>query len=326
MYLITGGAGFIGSHLAEALLDRGESVVALDNLATGDLRNLERLGDRPQLRFVQGSVLDEVLVDELVHECDVVVHLAAAVGVKLIVDQPLRSFSTNIAGSEIVIGAAHRYRRKILVTSTSEVYGKNPDVPLVETADRVLGNPTVARWAYSTAKAVDEILCYTYHRERGLPTIVARLFNTVGPGQSAAYGMVIPRLVAQAIRNEPLTVYGDGSQTRCFCHVRDVVDALVKLLDSPGAIGSVFNVGSQEEVSVLELAQRVIAQAGSRSEIKLVPYEEAYAAGFEDMMRRVPDTTRIRTLTGWSPRRRLNTILEETIAVARAADQTLASR
>jgi UDP-glucose 4-epimerase len=321
-YLLTGGAGFIGSHLTERLLARGDRVVALDNLSTGSASNATVHDDNPNYRFVQGSVLDELVVDELAHQCDVIVHLAAAVGVKLIVEQPLRSLTTNIRGSEIVLEAAHRYRRQILVISTSEIYGKNTNVPLVESADRVLGSPTVARWAYSTAKAVDEILAYAYHKERGLPTIVVRLFNTVGPRQSPAYGMVIPRLVRRALANEPITVYGDGTQTRCFCHVRDVVGALVGLLDSPDAIGEVFNVGSQQEISILELAQRIVSRTESTSEVALIPYDEAYESGFEDMMRRVPDTGRINALTGWKASHSLDEILDEMIAEARNAPVT----
>ena len=317
-YLVTGGAGFIGSHLVEALLDRGESVVVLDDLSTGRLTNLEVVRDHPHFRFVQGSVLDELMVDELVYGSDVVFHLAAAVGVRLIVERPLRSFTTNIRGSETVLDAAHRYRRRIVLASTSEIYGKNGGRPLTEDADRLLGSPTVARWSYSTAKAVDEILAYAYHRERGLPTTVVRLFNTVGPRQSPAYGMVIPRLVRQAVRDQPLTVYGDGLQTRCFCHVADVVDGLLRLVHHPGAEGEVFNLGSTEEISIYGLARRIIEHAGSRSSIQLVPYEQAYAAGFEDMLRRVPDTTKVRTLTGWQSTRRLDDILTETLLEANA--------
>ncbi|MEU0567489.1 GDP-mannose 4,6-dehydratase [Nonomuraea sp. NPDC005983] len=313
-YLITGGSGFVGSHLSDALLARGDSVVVLDNLSTGRLDNLR---PHPRLRFVQGSVLDELMVDELVHQCDVVVHLAAAVGVKLIVEQPLRCLTTNIRGSEIVIEAAHRYRKKILITSTSEIYGKNSSGPLREDADRILGSPSVVRWAYSTAKAVDEILANAYHRERGLPTIVVRLFNTVGPRQSPSYGMVIPRLVQQAVSGEPLTVYGDGTQTRCFAHVADVVDALLRLLDDEAAIGQTFNVGSADEVSILELAKLVIDHTGSTSGIDLVPYHEAYQRGFEDMTRRVPDTTKLRELTGWVPRHNLDEILTEVVRKVR---------
>jgi len=317
-YLVTGGAGFIGSHLVEALLARGDSVVALDNLFTGRERNLANAYVNPNFRFVPGSVLDKLMVDELVHQCDFVVHLAAVVGVRLIVEQPLRSFTTNIQGSEIVIEAAYRHRRPILVTSTSEIYGKNSNGPLGEMADRVLGSPTIARWAYSTAKAVDEILAYSYYRERGLPTTVVRLFNTVGPRQSPAYGMVIPRLVRQAIRGEPLTVYGDGRQTRCFCHVSDVVNALLLLLNNPSTYGEVFNVGATEEISILELATRIADRTGNRSPVELIPYDKAYEVGFEDMRRRVPDTTKVKGVTGWQPTRSLDDILTETIAEAEA--------
>jgi UDP-glucose 4-epimerase len=316
-YLITGGAGFIGSHLTDALLARGDHVVALDNLSTGRLSNLDAAGAHPNFRFVQGSVLDEMALDELAHQCDVIVHLAAAVGVKLIVEQPLRSLTTNIRGSENVIEAAHRYRRKVMVASTSEIYGKNTSDSLVETADRILGAPTVARWAYSEAKAIDEVLAYAYHKERDLPTIVARLFNTVGPRQSPAYGMVIPRFVEQALAGEPLTVFGDGTQTRCFGHVTDIVDGIIRLLDHPQAVGDVFNVGSPGEISMLELANRVIESTGSSSTIELIPYDKAYEAGFEDMQRRVPDTTKLRDLTGWAPSRTLDDILVDSIAAAR---------
>lgn len=313
-YLVTGGAGFIGSHLTEALLARGDRVTALDDLSTGRLTNLAAVESHPGFRFVQGSVLDELMVDGLVHEADVVVHMAAAVGVKLIVEQPLRSFTTNIRGSEVVIGAAHRYRRKILVTSTSEVYGKNGTEPLSEDHDRILGATSVARWAYSTAKAVDEILAFTYHRERGLPAVIARLFNTVGPRQSPSYGMVVPRLVRQALAGAPLTVFGDGLQTRCFCHVADVVQGLIALLDHPDAPGEAFNLGSAEEISILDLARLVVELTGSSSPIELVPYEEAYPAGFEDMRRRVPNTAKVNSLTGWSKQRSLHDVLAEMIA------------
>lgn len=319
-YLVTGGAGFIGSHLGEALLGRGDSVVAVDDLSTGSRENLDSFLDHERFRFVQGSILDEPLVDELVNQCDVVVHLAASVGVKLIVERPLRSFTNNIRGSEVVITAAHRYRRKILIASTSEIYGKNGSRPLREEDDRVLGPPSTSRWAYSTAKAVDEVLAFAYHRERGLPAVVVRLFNTVGPRQSAAYGMVIPRLVRQALAHEPLTVYGDGLQTRCFCHVSDVNAALLLLLDEPGAVGEAFNVGSTEEVSILQLANRIRFATATGVPTQMVPYERAYERGFEDMRRRVPDTTKLRTLTGWRPTRTLDSILAEVVADARTAD------
>jgi UDP-glucose 4-epimerase len=317
-FLITGGSGFIGSHLTDRLLAAGDSVTVLDNLSTGRLQNLDGAGHSERFRFVQGSVLDELMVDELTNQCDVVIHLAAAVGVKLIVDQPLRSFTTNVRGSEIVVEAAHRYRKRLLVASTSEIYGKNSSGPLVETSDRILGNPAISRWAYSTAKAVDEILAFAYHRERGLETTVLRFFNTVGPRQSPAYGMVIPSLIRQAIRNEPITIYGEGTQTRCFCHVSDVVTAITGLLDAPESIGEAFNIGSPYEISMLDLAARIRDLSQSASEIVKVPYEVAYGKGFEDMQRRVPDTTKLRTITGWEPTRSLDEILHETIAEARA--------
>ena len=317
-YLITGGAGFIGSHLTDALLARGDNVIVLDQLSTGRHQNLDAVQAHPGFRFVQGSVLDELIVDEVVSEADVVVHLAAAVGVKLLLDQPLSCLTHNIRGTEVVIDAAHRYDRKILIASTSEIYGKNGGGPLSEDSDRVLGPPTKARWAYSTAKAVNEIMAYAYHREKGLASIVVRFFNTVGPRQSPSYGMVIPRIVRQAVAGEPVTVYGDGAQSRCFCHVRDVVRALTSLLDEPAAVGDVFNIGGEQEMSILGLANRVKELAGSDSQVTLVPYDQAYGAGFDDMRKRVPDTTKLRTLIGWAPVHTLDDILTETIAEARA--------
>lgn len=315
-YLVTGGSGFIGSWLVRRLLHRGDSVIALDNLSTGRFLNIAEVADHPRFRFVHGSVLDELTVDELASEVDVIVHLAAAVGVKLIVNHPLKSLTTNIRGSEIVIDAAHRYRRKILFTSTSEIYGKNTSV-LREDSDRILGSPGVVRWAYSTAKAVDEILANAYHRERALPTIITRLFNTVGPRQSAAYGMVLPTLVQQALRGQPLTVFGNGLQTRCFCHVKDVVAGIVALLDDERAIGNTFNIGGSEEISILGLARKIISMTGSSSDIRFVPYDEAYEVGFEDMERRVPDTGKILTLNGWAPASDLDAIVSETIEYVR---------
>ncbi|MBV8162444.1 MAG: GDP-mannose 4,6-dehydratase [Acidimicrobiia bacterium] len=324
-YLVTGGAGFIGSHLTEALLARGDDVIVIDQLSTGRLENLAAVRSHPRFRFVKGSVLGELIVDELVSEADVVVHLAAAVGVKLLLDEPLHCLTQNIRGTEVVIDAANRYGRKVLIASTSEVYGKNGRGPLSEDSDRVLGAPTKSRWAYSTAKAVNEIMAYAYHRERGLDAVVVRFFNTVGPRQSPAYGMVIPRLVRQAVAGEPLTVYGDGAQSRCFCHVNDIVRAVTGLLDEPAAVGEVFNVGGAEEISILGLATRVKELAGSESPIVFVPYEQAYGAGFEDMRRREPDTTKVRQLLGWAPTATLDDILAETIAEARAERFALAA-
>jgi UDP-glucose 4-epimerase len=317
-FLITGGAGFIGSHLVEALLADGNEVSVLDSLSTGRLLNLDAVRDDARFTFWQGSVLDELAVDQAVRTCDVVVHLAAAVGVKLIVEQPLYSLTTNIKGAITVLEAAHRYRRKVMVASSSEIYGKNNSGSLNEQSDRILGSPAVARWAYSTSKAVDEILAYAYHHERGLPTIVVRMFNTVGRRQSPAYGMVIPRLVRQALAGEPLTVYGDGTQTRCFCHVADVVDALIRLLNEPRAEGDVFNIGSSEEISIQELAQLIIARTASPSPITHLPYDVAYEVGFEDMARRVPDVGKISQLTGWRSQRNLAQVLDDVIAEVRS--------
>jgi UDP-glucose 4-epimerase len=315
--LITGGAGFIGSHLADALVGRGEHVILLDNLSTGQHANIEHLMGRHDVEFVLGSILNAELVDDVVCRADVVFHLAAAVGVELIVEKPLESLSTNIRGSEIVLEKAHKYGRKILVTSTSEIYGKNTTDRLREEDDRILGSPLKSRWSYSEAKAIEEILAYTYWKQKGLPAVITRLFNTVGPRQTGHSGMVIPRFVNQAIRGEAITVFGDGSQTRCFCHVADVIRALVALMDSEEAEGRVFNIGGTEEVSIDALAHRVIALAESDSKLRYVPYDEAYEEGFEDMLRRVPDTTRVRELIGWQPTIDLDGIIESVIGYQR---------
>lgn len=299
--LVTGGAGFIGSHLADHLLRPGNQVVLLDDLSTGRLSNVEHLLGRPDVEFVLGSILNADLVDSVVSRVDVVFHLAAAVGVELIVEKPLQSLMTNIRGSEIVFEKAHKYGTRILVTSTSEIYGKNTSDRLSEEDDRILGSPLKSRWSYSEAKAIDEILAYTYWREKGLETVIVRLFNTVGPRQTGSYGMVIPRFVSQALRNEPITVYGSGEQTRCFCYVGDVVKGMVDLCDHPGAYGKVFNLGGSEEVSMKELAQRIITASGSSSRLDFIPYDVAYEEGFEDMQRRVPDTTRAHGLIDFQP-------------------------
>lgn len=315
--LITGGAGFIGSHLADLLVARGEQVILLDDLSTGSYDNLTHLLGRPDVEFVLGSILNADLLDGLVARADRVFHLAAAVGVQLIVEKPLESLQTNIRGSELVIEKAHKYSTPILVTSTSEIYGKNTSDLLREEDDRILGSPLKSRWSYSEAKAIEEILAYTYWREKGLPTVIVRLFNTVGPRQTGRYGMVIPRFVTQAIRGEPITVYGDGTQSRCFCHVTDVVDTLVRLIEEPEAHGRVFNLGGTEEVSMRELAERIVARTGSESSVRLVPYDEAYEEGFEDMQRRVPDTTRVRELVGFAPAHDLDAIIDDVIAEQR---------
>jgi UDP-glucose 4-epimerase len=311
-YLVTGGAGFIGSHLTAALLDRDDQVLSLDDLSTGSLSNVGPFESHDGFEFVLGSVLDQELVADSVAQCDAVVHLAAAVGVKLIVREPLDSLITNIRGTENILEACSKHGRRILLTSTSEIYGKNTGT-LHEDADRILGSPYKARWSYSTAKSVDEILANAYWRERGLPTVVVRLFNTVGPGQTGDYGMVIPTLISQALRGQDLTVYGSGDQSRCFCHVQDAVRGLLGLMDHPGSVGLPYNVGRPEETSINHLAERIITMTGSSSPVVHVPYEQAYEEGFEDMERRVPDISRVHSLTGWQPDLTLDDILADVI-------------
>ncbi len=312
--LITGGAGFIGSHLAERLLDSGLEVAVLDDLSTGRFENIAHLVGHPGFSFAIDSITNAMVLDRLASESDAIVHLAAAVGVKLVVEQPVHTIETNIMGAEAVLKAAARYRAKVLIASTSEVYGKGIRTPFREDDDVVLGPTSRHRWAYAVSKMVDEFLALAYYQKYDLPVVIARLFNTVGPRQTGRYGMVIPRFVSQALAGEPITVYGDGSQTRCFCDVTDTVRALEALLMHPDAVGRVFNVGSTEEVSILDLARKIKAITGSPSPITFVPYDQAYAPGFEDMERRVPDTTRIRTLTGWQPKYNLEAILQRVAA------------
>jgi UDP-glucose 4-epimerase len=310
-YLVTGGAGFVGSHLVDALLKRGDQVSVLDDLSTGRHQNIRHHLNNPDFSFISGSILDADLVDDSIRRADIVFHLAAAVGVKLIVERPLESLATNIRGSEIVLEKAHKYGRKIMVTSTSEIYGKNSSDLLDEEDDRILGSPLKTRWSYSEAKAIEEVLAYSYWREKGLPTVIVRLFNTVGPRQVGSYGMVVPRFIESALQNKPLTVYGDGTQKRCFCHVQDVISGLLKLIDNPLAEGKVFNLGSQEEISITELAKKIIALTGSTSEINYIPYDEAYEDGFEDMPRRVPGTAKVKNLTGWNTTKTLVDIVAD---------------
>lgn len=311
--MVTGGAGFIGSHLTEYLLDHGHQVLSIDDLSTGDVRNMVNLPVHEDFRFVEGSVLDPVLMDELAAASDTIFHLAAAVGVKTIVDDPLGGLRTNLRGTETVLEAAERHGARVLVTSTSEVYGHNTADALSEEALRILGSPLTSRWSYAEAKAIDETLAYSYWRYRGVPAVIVRPFNVVGPRQTGRYGMVIPRFVGQALRGAPLTVYGDGTQTRCFCHVSDVVGALVDLIGHPQAHGRVFNLGRAEEISIRDLAELVVERTGSSSQLRFVPYSEAYPEGFEDMSRRVPDISRARELIGFEPRRGLDEILSSVI-------------
>lgn len=300
-FLITGGAGFIGSYLAESLLSKEQRVLAIDNLSTGRLSNIQHLLGSRNFQFVRASILDDVVLDRLASEADVVVHLAAAVGVKLIVEDPVHTIETNVVGTEAVLKSSLRYGCRVLLASTSEVYGKGSRIPFREDDDVLLGATRHSRWAYAASKMVDEFLGLAYYREYRLPVTVVRLFNTVGPRQTGRYGMVIPRLVGQALHGEPLTVFGDGAQQRCFCDVRDAVRAIEDLASHPDAAGQVFNVGGTNEITIKALAERILEITGSASPIRYVPYADAYGPGFEDMQRRVPDVSRIAALTGWAP-------------------------
>ena len=308
-FLVTGGAGFIGSHLSETLIARGNEVVIIDNQSTGSVRNLSSINAKVEL--ITGDILDKTLLEKYIVEADFVVHLAAALGVFNIVNKPLQSLKTNIQGTENILELADKYRKPVLIASTSEVYGKNDKVPLNEEDDRIIGHPLISRWSYSEAKAVDESLAYFYYLENKLPTRIVRFFNTVGPRQVGQYGMVVPRFVAAAIRNEPIQVYGSGDQIRCFCHVSDAIRALLLVIDSDEAIGQVFNVGNNQQISIMDLAKKVIEITGSKSEIKKIPYAEAYPEGFEDMQRRVPDISKIKTSLGWSPEIGLEQIIRD---------------
>jgi UDP-glucose 4-epimerase len=323
--LITGGAGFIGSHLAEHLVARGAAVTAIDDLSTGSFANIAHLADRKDFRFVCESVTNETVMDRLVSHCDIIYHLAAAVGVDLIIKNPVQTIETNVLGTEAVLRLARRYHTKVLIASTSEVYGKSDNHPYKEDDDRVLGPTTRSRWAYAESKALDEFLALAYHKEFRIPVVIARLFNTVGPRQTGAYGMVIPRLAQQAVEGRPLTVYEDGLQSRCFCDVRDVVPALIGISLCPAAEGEIFNVGSEQEISILDLARRILRLSASSSSIEFVPYERAYRSDFEDMRRRVPNIERIRGLIGWEPRISLDQTLEEVIAEFRARAESPSS-
>jgi len=311
-YLITGGAGFIGSHLTEALIARGDQVVILDNFFTSSMDNLNQVKDK--VNVVEGNILDQRLVSKMVSESDYIVHLAAALGVFNIVNKPLESLKTNLQGSEIVLEAADNYKKPVLIASTSEVYGKNDKVPLNEEDDRIIGHPLKSRWSYSEAKAVDESLAYFYYLENKLPIRIVRFFNTVGPRQVGNYGMVVPRFVSAALNNQPLQVYGNGDQIRCFCHVDDAVRALLLVVDSDKAVGNVFNIGNNQQISILELAKKIIEITGSKSEIVKLPYSEAYSEGFEDMQRRVPDISKIKNALGWTPQIGLDQIIKDIAA------------
>lgn len=309
-YLITGGAGFIGSHLAEALLARGVDVSIIDDLSTGSILNIERLKPNPRFQYVLDTVMNRAVLTEMVDRADVIIHLAAAVGVRLIVESPVRTIETNIKGTELVLEFASKKKKKVVIASTSEVYGKAVKVPFCEDDDLVMGATGKGRWSYACSKMIDEFLALAYWREKRVPTVVVRLFNTVGPRQTGQYGMVVPRFIGQARQGEPITVYGDGTQRRCFTWVGDVVQALITLSEHPGAVGEIFNLGNTEEITIRELAERVKGLTGSSSPITFVPYEQAYAAGFEDMPRRVPSINKIHRLIGYRPTLGLDGILK----------------
>ncbi len=312
--LVTGGAGFIGSHLCEALLKRGDDVWVVDDLSTGRFENIAHLEDDPRFHYTIDTILDERMVGEVTAKVDVVFHLAAAVGVAHIIDNPLKSLETNIRGTESVLQAANDGKKKVILFSTSEIYGKANEQPCKETDDRILGATTIARWGYSSSKAIDEFLALAYHREKQLPIVIVRCFNTCGPRQTGQYGMVIPRFVKQALLNHPITVYGDGKQTRCFGDVSDVVRAVITLSDEPAANGEVFNVGSNTPISIEELAFKIKELTGSSSPVEYVPYDKAYEQGFEDMRRRIPDLTKLRDLIGYEPKISLDQLLERVVA------------
>ncbi len=311
--LITGGAGFIGSHLAEALLDEGHEVDIIDNLSTGSIRNVGHLKSHPKFTYVIDTLTNEPLLAELVDRNDVIFHFAAAVGVKLIVEEPVHTIETNVHGTEVVLKHANKKKKKVIIASTSEVYGKNLDVPFREDADLVMGPTMKHRWAYACSKAIDEFLALAYYKERKLPVIIVRFFNTVGPRQTGQYGMVLPSFVRQALANEPITVFGDGTQSRSFTYIGDVVGCLMKLVKEPRAVGQVFNIGNKEEVTILKLAEMVRELTASSSKIVFIPYDKAYEAGFEDMPRRVPDLTKVHQLTGYEPKVQLNEIIMRVI-------------
>jgi UDP-glucose 4-epimerase len=315
--LITGGAGFIGSHLSETLLADGHDITIIDDLSTGRMENIQHLTENPRFHFAIANISNTTVMDRLVSECDTIYHLAAAVGVDLIVSQPIHTIKTNVHGTEVVLETARRYRKKVLIASTSEVYGKSNNEKFNENDDSVIGPTIKNRWSYAVSKALDEFLALAYHKESDLPVVVFRLFNTVGPRQTGRYGMVIPRFVKAALEGEPIRVFGDGKQLRCFCNVSDAIRGIIGLTEHKEAIGQVFNIGSTEEISIIDLAERVKTRTGSKSEIALIPYDQAYEEGFEDMRRRMPDTSKIRSLTGWEPQKLLDQTLDEVITYFR---------
>lgn len=311
--LITGGAGFIGSHLAEAWLEKGADVFVIDNLSTGKKDNIKELEKNGRFHFTKASITDKQAIEKLVRKADIIYHLAAVVGVKLVVENPVETIETNIEGTSIILNLANKYKKKIFIASSSEVYGKSDDIPLKETSDMLVGPTYISRWCYSCSKAIDEFLALGYHTKNKLPVVIVRFFNTVGPKQTGHYGMVIPRFIEQALSNRPITIYGDGSQTRCFTYIKDVVKCLITLADKKEAEGEIFNIGSDEEVTIKELAERIKGMAKSKSELEFIPYEKAFNAQFEDIKRRVPDVSKLRKVLGFVPETKLDEILESMI-------------
>lgn len=311
--LITGGAGFVGSFLSEQLLNRGYAVLAVDNLSTGKLENIAHLKNNPDFELITGSIMNEALMDELIAQTETVFHLAAAVGVRLIIERPVETIETNILGTEIIYKMVNKYKKKVVITSTSEIYGKNNEIPFNETADSVYGPTIKSRWSYACSKAIDEFLGFAYYHEKKLPLVIVRLFNTIGPRQTGTYGMVVPTFVQQALLGHPITVYGNGEQTRCFANVKDVVWAMAELAETPQAIGEVFNIGTTELVSINELAMKVKKLCDSKSEIIKIPYDSAYETGFEDMLQREPDISKIGKLIGYKPKIKLDQTIMEII-------------
>ena len=320
-FLITGGAGFVGSHLCELLVQHGHRTVAIDDLSTGRLENITHLHSFPNFQFVRETILNNQVLDRLTSEADIVIHLAAAVGVKLIVQDPVHTIRTNIMGTEAILNTSNRYGCKVLIASTSEVYGKGVRVPFHEIDDSLIGSTSQSRWAYATSKAVDEFMGLAYHRQYGLPVVIMRFFNIIGPRQTGYYGMVVPRFVQQALQGEPITVYGDGQQSRCFADISDIVNAVIRLAEQPEAVGQVFNIGNAEEITITGLAERIIALTNSPSTIQYVPYDQAYAPGFEDMRRRVPSLEKIQKLIGYQPTCTLDDSLRRVIAFERSRMQ-----
>lgn len=318
--LITGGAGFIGSHLGDALIERGDQVTIIDDLSTGRMENVAHLEGNDRFHFAIETIVNETVMDRLVSECDVIYHLAAAVGVELIVNRPVEVIERNILGTEMVFKVANRYKKKVFVASTSEIYGKNENVPFKETDDRILGATTKSRWSYSSSKAIDEFLALAYWKEKTLPVVIGRFFNTIGPRQTGQYGMVVPRFVKRALLDQTLTVYSDGEQSRCFTDVSDVIRAVLDLMDHPEAIGNIYNIGSQQEITINGLAQKVIEVTDSNSQIEHIPYEQAYESGFEDMRRRVPDVSRLEELTGYAPQVKLDVTIQKIAQDLRESD------